>query len=85
MAKLIVSLTEMQVRNAKRREKAYRLFDGGGLYLEVAPGGSRIWRMKFRQISGKENVLTFRPISRNNARGSARKAPGGAKTDAPRS
>jgi integrase len=61
MAKLIVPLTEMQVRNAKRREKAYRLFDGGGLYLEVAPGGSRIWRMKFRQINGKENVLTFGP------------------------
>ncbi|MCP2012361.1 tyrosine-type recombinase/integrase [Duganella violaceipulchra] len=61
MAKLIVPLTEMQVRNAKRREKAYRIFDGGGLYLEVAPGGSRIWRMKFRQTNGKENILTFGP------------------------
>lgn len=61
MGKLIAPLTEMQVRHAKPREKAYRLFDGGGLYLEVAPGGSRIWRFKFRQINGKENVLTFGP------------------------
>jgi len=61
MGKLIAPLSEMQVRNAKPREKAYRLFDGGGLYLEVAPGGSRIWRFKFRQMSGKENVLTFGP------------------------
>lgn len=61
MGKLIAPLTEMQVRNAKPREKAYRLFDGGGLYLEVAPGGSRIWRFKFRQMNGKENILTFGP------------------------
>jgi len=61
MAKIIVPLSEMQVRNAKPQPKAYRLFDGGGLYLEVAPSGSRIWRMKFRQKNGKENVLTFGP------------------------
>jgi len=61
MGKLIAPLTEMQVRNAKPRQKAYRLYDGGGLYVEVAPGGSRIWRFKFRQASGKENTLTFGP------------------------
>ena len=61
MPKIIAPLTEMQVRNAKPREKAYRLFDGGGLYVEVAPTGSRIWRMKFRQENGSENVLTFGP------------------------
>jgi integrase len=61
MAKIIIPLTEMEVRNAKPGAKAYRLFDGGGLYVEVAPSGSRIWRMKFRQMNGKENVLTFGP------------------------
>jgi hypothetical protein len=60
MAK-IPPLTEMQVRNAKPKEKAYKLFDGGGLYMEVLPSGSRIWRLKFRQLDGKENRLTFGP------------------------
>lgn len=30
-------LTDTAVRNAKPQEKPVRLFDGGGLYLEVAP------------------------------------------------
>lgn len=59
MGKIIAPLTETQVRNAKPRDKNYKLFDGGGLFLDVAPSGSRIWRLKFRQKNGKENVLTF--------------------------
>lgn len=59
MPKIIPPLTDVQVRNAKPRDKNYKIFDGGGLYLEVATTGSRIWRLKFRQINGKENRLTF--------------------------
>jgi integrase len=55
------ALTVTQVKNAKPEEKPYKLFDGGGLYLEVAPTGSRIWRLKYRQANGKENRLTFGP------------------------
>ena len=36
MPKVVVPLTEAQVRNAKRREKNYKLFDGQGLFLEVS-------------------------------------------------
>ena len=61
MAKIIPPLTEVQVRNAKPRDRTYKIFDGGGLYLEVATTGSRIWRLKFRQSNGKENRLTFGP------------------------
>lgn len=61
MAKKSDALTAIQVKNAKPREKPYKLFDGGGLYLEVAPNGSRIWRLKFRQSNGRENRLTFGP------------------------
>ena len=46
MARTIKSLIERQVRNAKPQDK---LFDGGGLFVEVAPSGSRIWRSKFQQ------------------------------------
>jgi len=61
MPKLTSPLTAMQVRNAKPKDKPYKLFDGGGLYLDVLPSGSRIWRFKFRQPNGKENRLTFGP------------------------
>jgi integrase len=61
MSKRVLPLSDLQVRTAKPRDKIYTLFDGGGLYLEVSPGGSKIWRMKFRQRNGSSNRLTFGP------------------------
>lgn len=53
-----MSLTDVQCKKAKPQAKTYRLFDGGGLYLEVAPSGSKWWRLKYR-FAGKENRLAF--------------------------
>ena len=33
--------------------------DGGEMYLELAPSGSKLWRMKYRKADGKENRLSF--------------------------
>lgn len=43
-----MSLTAVAVRNAKPAEKAYKLGDGGGMFLYVTPGGQRYWRMAYR-------------------------------------
>lgn len=51
-------LTDTAVRNTKPREAAYSLADGGGMYLEVRPTGSRYWRLKYR-IGGKEKLLAL--------------------------
>ncbi|MES2127374.1 MAG: integrase arm-type DNA-binding domain-containing protein [Pseudomonadota bacterium] len=59
MPKLITPLTDIQVRTAKPKAKAYKLFDGGGLYIEVTPTGAKLWRMKVRQANGKETRLSF--------------------------
>jgi hypothetical protein len=59
MPKLGVPLTEAQLRRANPREKLYKLFDGGGLYLQVMPTGQKVWKMKYRQLGGKENSLSF--------------------------
>lgn len=59
MPRLVSPLTDMQVKNAKPKAKPYKLADGGGLYLEVTPSGSKLWRMKFKQASGKESRLSF--------------------------
>ncbi|AIP63766.1 tyrosine-type recombinase/integrase [Burkholderia thailandensis] len=46
-------LTDTAIRNAKPADKPVRLFDGGGLYLEIAPSGGKWWRLKYR-FGGKE-------------------------------
>ncbi|MBS1191493.1 MAG: integrase [Rhodocyclaceae bacterium] len=48
-------LTDTQLRNAKPNDKPYKLTDGNGLYLEVRPNGSKLWRYRYR-IGGKENL-----------------------------
>ena len=59
MPKLAKPLTDILVKSAEPKEKSYKLADGGGLYLEVMPVGSKLWRMKFKQTSGKESRLAF--------------------------
>lgn len=49
-------LTDTKIRGAKPKEKAYRLYDKLGLYLEVSPKGSKLWRVKYR-FQGRENRL----------------------------
>ena len=59
MAKLIKPLTVAQLGNARPRERSYKLFDGGGLFLQVTPAGGKHWKMKYRQANGKEGLLSF--------------------------
>ncbi len=51
-------LTDTAIRKATPAAKAARLFDGGGLYLEVSPAGGKLWRLKYR-IDGKEKLLAL--------------------------
>ena len=51
-------LTDTMIRTAKPAEKPRRLFDGGGLYLEVSPAGGKLWRLKYRH-GGKEKRLAL--------------------------
>ncbi len=53
-----MSLTELQIRTVKPGEKTLKLFDGGGLYLEVSPKGGKWWRLKFR-FENKESRLSL--------------------------
>ena len=48
-------LTDAAMRAAKPREKAYKLADGRGMYLEMTPSGAKYWRLKYR-VDGKERV-----------------------------
>ena len=58
MSKGTNKLTEMVVKNAKPKDKPYKLADGGGLFLLVQPDHKKYWRLKYR-ISGKEKLLAI--------------------------
>jgi len=51
-------LSDKCLKNAKSTDKSVKLFDGGGLYLEVMPSGGKLWRLKFR-YAGKEKRLSL--------------------------
>jgi integrase len=51
-------LKELEVKYASRRQRPYKLSDGGGLHLLVQPKGSKLWRLKYR-VGGKEKLLSF--------------------------
>lgn len=53
-------LTETQCRNAKPKDKPYKLSDGKGLYLEVKPNGTKAWRYRFELVhDGKRKESMF--------------------------
>lgn len=63
-------LTHTAIRNAKPGEKPIKLFDGGGLFLLIAPAGGKWWRLKYR-FGGKEKLLslgTYPEVSLSDAR-----------------
>jgi len=53
-----VTLTDTVIRKAKARDEAYRLSDGGGLYLSITPAGGKLWRWKYR-FDGREKLMSF--------------------------
>jgi len=53
-----MSLTDRKVKQAKPKQKDYKLADEKGLYLLVKVNGSKYWRLKYR-YSGKEKLLAL--------------------------
>jgi len=51
-----VALTDIKLRNLKPREKAYQEADGGGLFVEVMPGGAKPWRLRYRLRDKQEKI-----------------------------
>jgi hypothetical protein len=51
-------LTDTKIKNAKSRDKQYKLYDTAGLFMIVAPSGGKWWRFKYRS-GGKEKLLSL--------------------------
>ncbi len=67
-------LTDVSVKNAGPKDKAYKLGDSGGLYLFIVPTGGKLWRLDYR-FAGKRKTLAIGaydanpPVSLAAARG----------------
>jgi len=53
-----MALTDTAVRNAKPREKQYKISDERGLFLLIAPGGGKWWRFRYR-FGGKAKAISL--------------------------
>jgi len=58
MARQTNPLTDKEIKSLKPKEKTYRVFDGGGLHIEVSPKGQKWWRLKYR-LDGKEKRISL--------------------------
>ena len=56
-----MALTDSKLRKLKPADKAYQMADGGGLFVEVQPGGAKTFRLRYR-VGGrtaKQEKITF--------------------------
>ncbi len=53
-----MALTIREIENAKPAGKPYKLTDGGGLCLLIAPSGAKLWRWRY-YFEGKEKMMAF--------------------------
>lgn len=58
MASRKAKLTEMQIKNAKPKAKAYKLYDTEGLLLLIRPTGTKVWQYPYK-LHDKYNVYTI--------------------------
>lgn len=58
MPKLATPLSDPKVKNAKPKDKPYKLPDGDGMYLLVQHNGSKLWRMDYR-LNGTRGTAAF--------------------------
>lgn len=71
-------LTDTALRNAKPRDRDYKLTDAGGLYALVRANGSKLWQMRYR-FAGKQRTLSIGaypdvPLAQARAKRDAAKA-----------
>jgi hypothetical protein len=53
-----MALTDIAIRTSKPRAKSFKLTDGGGLHLLIAPTGGKLWRFASR-FAGKQKTLAL--------------------------
>ncbi|MGB9153137.1 MAG: integrase arm-type DNA-binding domain-containing protein [Alphaproteobacteria bacterium] len=53
-----MALTALAIKNLKPKDTTYRVADSGGLCIEIAPSGSKLWRWRYN-FNGKGQMLAL--------------------------
>lgn len=53
-----MALNTAQINNTRAGDKPIKLTDSNGLYIEIKPNGSKLWRYRYK-INGKENTFAI--------------------------
>jgi integrase len=56
----VMPLKDVELRALKPRDRVYKRADERGLYIEVHPGGSKLWRLRYRYLD-KDKRLALGP------------------------
>ncbi len=71
---MAITLTELQVKNAKAKSTKYTLAAGDGLTLLVMPDGSKYWRLRYRYCGQQKMISVGRPYPETTLKQAAAKA-----------
>jgi hypothetical protein len=55
-----MSLRDLEIRALQPQDRVYKRTDDRGLYLEVHPGGSKLWRFKFSHLGKDKRIVLGR-------------------------
>ncbi len=55
-----MALSDVQIRSLKPADKLYKVTDEKGLYLEVSPNGSKLWRYKYLYMGKNKRIALGR-------------------------
>ena len=55
-----MTLSDVQIRSLKPADKLYKITDEKGLYLEVSPNGSKLWRYKYLYMGKNKRIALGR-------------------------
>jgi integrase len=58
--RIAMALKDLEIRALKPADRIYKKTDERGLYVEVRPGGAKLWRLKYR-FAGKDKRMALGP------------------------
>lgn len=58
----MAQLSDTRIRNAKPKDKSYKIFDERGLYLIIDTTGRRHWRLRYEPLKASPRTM-HRPVN----------------------
>ena len=58
-----MALKDVEIRALKATDRIYKRTDERGLYIEVHPSGSKLWRLKYRYLGKDKRIALGRKLA----------------------